>query len=108
MGGWISFLMARRIPEKMAGVVTIAAAPDFTEDGMWADWSEDQRETLMEEGQLALPSDYGEDMIVTRRMIEDGREQLVLRTPLEIARAGADAAGHGGCGCAHGGGDAPP
>jgi hypothetical protein len=60
----------------------------------------------MEEGQLALPSEYGEDMIVTRRMIEDGREHLVLRDAAE-PRAGADAAGHGGCGCAHGGGDAP-
>jgi pimeloyl-ACP methyl ester carboxylesterase len=66
MGGWISLLMAKRMPEKLAGLVTIAAAPDFTEDGMWDDWSEEQRETLMSEGQLALPSDYGEDMIVTR------------------------------------------
>ncbi|MCU4654893.1 alpha/beta hydrolase [Roseibacterium sp. SDUM158016] len=82
MGGWISFLMTRRIPGKIAGVVTIAAAPDFTEDGMWAEWSEDQRKACMEEGQVALPSEYGEDMIVTRRMIEDGREHLVLRTPL--------------------------
>jgi pimeloyl-ACP methyl ester carboxylesterase len=84
MGGWISLLMARRMPEKLAGLVTIAAAPDFTEDGMWDNWSEDQRETLMSEGQLALPSDYGEDMIITRRMIEDGRMQLVLRDPLAL------------------------
>jgi pimeloyl-ACP methyl ester carboxylesterase len=84
MGGWISLLMARRMPEKLAGLVTIAAAPDFTEDGMWDNWSEDQRETLMSEGQLALPSEYGEDMIITRRMIEDGRMQLVLRDPLAL------------------------
>jgi pimeloyl-ACP methyl ester carboxylesterase len=84
MGGWISLLMARRMPAKLAGLVTIAAAPDFTEDGMWDNWSEDQRETLMSEGQLALPSDYGEDMIITRRMIEDGRMQLVLRDPLAL------------------------
>jgi pimeloyl-ACP methyl ester carboxylesterase len=85
LGGWISLLMAKRLPGKLAGLVTIAAAPDFTEDGMWSDWSEEQRETLMEEGRLALPSDYGEDMIVTRRLIEDGRKQLVLRDPLEVA-----------------------
>jgi pimeloyl-ACP methyl ester carboxylesterase len=84
MGGWISLLMARRMPAKLAGLVTIAAAPDFTEDGMWDNWSEDQRETLMSEGQLALPSEYGEDMIITRRMIEDGRMQLVLRDPLAL------------------------
>jgi pimeloyl-ACP methyl ester carboxylesterase len=84
MGGWISLLMARRMPERIAGVVTIAAAPDFTEDGMWADWSESQRRACMDEGQVALPSEYGEDMIITRRMIEDGRKHLVLREPLAL------------------------
>jgi pimeloyl-ACP methyl ester carboxylesterase len=84
MGGWISLLLARRMQGKVAGLVTIAAAPDFTEDGMWSEWSEEQRKQCMEEGQVALPSEYGEDMIVTRRMIEDGREHLVLRAPLSL------------------------
>jgi pimeloyl-ACP methyl ester carboxylesterase len=84
MGGWISLLMAKRMPEKVAGLVTIAAAPDFTEDGMWAEWSEEQRHACMEEGQVALPSEYGEPMVITRRMIEDGRKQLVLRAPLAL------------------------
>ena len=84
MGGWISLLMTQRLGARVAGLVTIAAAPDFTEDGMWADWSEDQRRACMEQGQVALPSEYGEDMIVTRRMIEDGRRHLVLRSPLPL------------------------
>lgn len=84
MGGWISLLMTKRIPQKVAGLVTIAAAPDFTEDGMWAEWSEEQRKQCMEEGQVALPSEYGEDMIISRRMIEDGRDHLVLRAPLPM------------------------
>ena len=84
MGGWISLLMARRIPARVAGLVTIAGAPDFTEDGMWAEWSEEQRRHCMDRGQVALPSAYGEDMIVTRRLIEDGRDHLVLRAPLRL------------------------
>ena len=84
MGGWISLLLAKRMPERLAGLVTIAAAPDFTQDGIWANWSEDQRRICMEEGQVALPSDYGDPMIITRRMIEDGRDQLVLRHPLRL------------------------
>jgi pimeloyl-ACP methyl ester carboxylesterase len=84
MGGWISLLMTKSIPQKVAGLVTIAAAPDFTEDGMWAEWSEEQRKQCMEEGQVALPSEYGEDMIISRRMIEDGRDHLVLRAPLPM------------------------
>lgn len=84
MGGWISLLMARRNPERIAGLIGIAAAPDFTEDGFWASFSEDQRAEVMGQGQTALPSEYGEPMIVTKRMIEDGRKNLVLRSPLVI------------------------
>ncbi|MBO6604283.1 MAG: alpha/beta hydrolase [Roseicyclus sp.] len=84
MGGWIALLMARRHPERLAGLVTIAAAPDFTEDSMWAGFSDTQKAELAETGQVALPSEYGEPYIITRRLIEEGRDQLVLRAPLEI------------------------
>ncbi len=36
MGGWIALLLARALPARFAGFVGIAAAPDFTEDSMWA------------------------------------------------------------------------
>jgi len=84
MGGWIALLLARAAPERVAGMVTIAAAPDFTEDSMWAGFDESDRRRIMEEGQIALPSDYGEPYIITRRLIEDGRDHLVLRSPLDL------------------------
>ncbi len=84
MGGWIALLMAREIPGRVAGLVGIAAAPDFTEDGMWAAFSEAQRAELAEKGRIALPSEYGEPYIITRRLIEDGRRHLVLRAPLAL------------------------
>ncbi|WP_371169833.1 alpha/beta fold hydrolase [Aliiroseovarius sp. 2305UL8-7] len=84
MGGWQSLLLARARPERIAGLVTIAAAPDFTEDGYWAGFSEDQKTALDRDGFVTLPSDYDEDYIITRRLIEDGRDQLVLRTPLKL------------------------
>jgi pimeloyl-ACP methyl ester carboxylesterase len=84
MGGWISLLCARALPEHVAGLVTIAAAPDFTEDSMWAGFDANQRAALEAEGQVALPSDYGEPYIITKRLIDDGRAQLVLRDPLEL------------------------
>ena len=84
MGGWIALLLARAMPERVAGMVTIAAAPDFTEDSMWAGFDESDRRRIMEEGQIALPSDYGEPYIITRRLIEDGRDHLVLRSPLDL------------------------
>ncbi|MBM1219612.1 alpha/beta hydrolase [Ponticoccus sp. SC2-23] len=85
MGGWISLLLARAMPDRIAGLVTIAAAPDFTEDSMWAGFSDDQRVALETEGQVALPSDYGEPYIITRRLIEEGRSRLVLRDPLDLS-----------------------
>jgi pimeloyl-ACP methyl ester carboxylesterase len=84
MGGWISLLLARAMPERVAGLVTIAAAPDFTEDSFWDGWDEAARARLMAEGQVAVPSDYGDPYVITRRLIEDGRRQLVLRSPLHL------------------------
>ena len=85
MGGWIALLLARAVPERIAGLVGIAAAPDFTEDGMWAGFDENQRKQLLDAGQIALKSDYSDiPTIVTRRMIEDGRSHLVLRSPLHL------------------------
>lgn len=84
MGGWISLLTARVMPERIAGLVTIAAAPDFTEDGYWAGFSEDERATVMSKDQIAIPSDYGDPYIITRKLIEDGRENFVLRDSLHL------------------------
>ncbi len=84
MGGWISAILSGEIPEKIAGIVGIAAAPDFTEDSMWDGFSLDQRTDLMEKGQIKLPSDYDDPYTITRRLVEDGRENLVLRKPLSM------------------------
>jgi len=85
MGGWISLLLAKRIPQKITGLVGIAAAPDFTEDSMWSGFSEDQKNTILVDGQLALKSEYSDEpYIITKKLIEDGRNQLVLREPLDL------------------------
>lgn len=84
MGGWISLLVARAIPQRIAGLVGIAAAPDFTEDSMWANFSDAQKAELAM-GQVALPSDYSDGpYIITKRLIEEGRRRLVLRSPLHL------------------------
>ena len=84
MGGWQALLLAKKVPERIVGMVTIAAAPDFTEDGYWATFSDTQKAALAADGQIELPSDYMEPYIITRRLIEDGRNQLVLRSPLNL------------------------
>ncbi|CAM3195751.1 Pimeloyl-ACP methyl ester carboxylesterase [Paracoccus aminovorans] len=84
MGGWISLLLARAMPERLAGLVTIAAAPDFTEAGFWTGMDAGQREALLREGRVLRPSDYDEPYVITRRLIEDGRRHLVLDRPLAL------------------------
>lgn len=84
MGGWIALLIARKLPERVAGLVTIAAAPDFTEDSMWAGMNDIERAKLVREGRIFMPSDYDAPYTITHHLIEDGRDNLVLREPLEL------------------------
>ncbi|SLN50139.1 Alpha/beta hydrolase family protein [Aquimixticola soesokkakensis] len=84
MGGWISLLMTKRLGARVGGLVTIAAAPDFTEDGFWAGFTAEQRAELARTGRVLVPSDYDAPYPITKRLIEDGRNQLVLRTPLTL------------------------
>lgn len=83
MGGWIALLLARAMPEKVAGLMGLAAAPDFTEDGMWAAFSAEERATLRRQGRIEIPSEYSEDPYpITAILIEQGRQNLVLRAPI--------------------------
>ena len=84
MGGWIASILAKRLSARMAGFVGIAAAPDFTEDGFWASFSDDEKRKVMEEGVAYMPSAYGDPYAITKRLIEDGRNQLVLRASLPM------------------------
>ena len=75
-------ILAGWMPARIAGLVGVAAAPDFTEDAMWAAFDETQRRRLLAEGRIELASEYDEAPYpITRRLIEDGRQNLVLRAP---------------------------
>lgn len=85
MGGWIATLLAKKRAERIAGIVFIAPAPDFTERLMLPGFSEKQRKTLATEGRLELPSDYSDEPeIITRKLIEDGRRHLVMTGTVPI------------------------
>ena len=85
MGGWISLILCKEIPNKICGLVGIATAPDFTEDSMWASFTKIQQDHIIKNGYLELPSEYDDGpYIITKKLIEDGRNQLVLKNPLKI------------------------
>ena len=79
MGAWIMTLVADTLSRRLAGLVGIAAAPDFTEDLIWARLTPELREALERDGVIHLPSEYTESGTpVTLRLIEDGRAHRVL------------------------------
>jgi pimeloyl-ACP methyl ester carboxylesterase len=85
MGGWIMLLVALARPDRIAGLVGIAAAPDFTEDLMWLQMQEVTRARLLTEGVILQPSRYQDaPMEITRTLIEDGRRNLLLRGPIDL------------------------
>jgi pimeloyl-ACP methyl ester carboxylesterase len=81
MGGWIMLLAALARPEKVAGLIGIAAAPDFTDWG----YSDAQKAALREQGRLEEPSPYGDEpTITTRAFWESGERQKLLGAPIPI------------------------
>ncbi len=85
MGGWIAALLAREAPARVAALVGIAPAPDFTEELMWPQFNAEIRATIARDGVWFRPSEYGQAYPITRALIEDGKRQSVLSGPLDFA-----------------------
>ncbi|SJZ81846.1 hypothetical protein SAMN02745126_02412 [Enhydrobacter aerosaccus] len=85
MGGWLSLLAAQARRERMAGLVLIAAAPDFTERMLLKGLSPEERARLERDGRLERPSQYSpEPSVFTWKLIEEGRRHLLLDKPLAL------------------------
>ena len=90
MGGWMALLLARTLASRaggrasLAGLVLIAPAPDFTEDLMWKTFSPEVRREIETTGVWLRPSQYGEPYPITRALIEEGRNHLLLGSAIEV------------------------
>jgi len=90
MGGWMALLLAREIARRqfthatLAGLVLIAPAPDFTEELMWKSFSPDVRREIEAKGVWLRPSEYGDPYPITRHLIEEGRNHLMLGKAIEV------------------------
>ncbi|MBR1123457.1 alpha/beta hydrolase [Bradyrhizobium lablabi] len=90
MGGWMALLLARELargnagPASLAGLVLIAPAPDFTEALMWNNFAPDVRDEIMTRGVWHRPSQYGDPYPITRTLIEEGRNHLLLGSKIDV------------------------
>ncbi|QOZ30412.1 carboxylesterase [Bradyrhizobium sp. CCBAU 53421] len=92
MGGWMALLLAREIARRgnakarLAGLVLIAPAPDFTEELMWKGFSPEIRAEIETKGVWLRPSEYGDGSPypITRNLIEEGRNHLLLGSKIDV------------------------
>ena len=92
MGGWLAMLLARRLmrqdaqeAERIRGMILLAPAADMTEDLMWAQFPDEARGKIRQEGVLHVPSDYGDTPYpITLDLIEEGRNHLILEEGLDV------------------------
>jgi pimeloyl-ACP methyl ester carboxylesterase len=91
MGGWMALLLAREVAMRsmnatLAGLVLIAPAPDFTEELMWKGFSPEIRQEIEGKGVWMRPSEYGDGSPypITRALIEEGRQHLLLGGSIEV------------------------
>jgi pimeloyl-ACP methyl ester carboxylesterase len=85
MGGWIATLAALKRPARIAGLMLIAPAADFTEELIWKNMPEDVRREVTERGVWYRPSAYDQNPYpISRALIEDGRKHLILGGPISL------------------------
>ena len=88
MGGWLALLLVRELRRRAkagavsapaVGLVLIAPAIDFTEELMWKNFSPEVKREILQNGAWQRPSQYSEAPYpITRGLIEDGRNHLLL------------------------------
>ena len=90
MGGWMALLLARELARRAASraslkaLVLIAPAPDFTEELMWKGFSPEARRQIETTGVWLRPSEYGDPYPITRKLIDEGRNHLLLGGAIEV------------------------
>jgi pimeloyl-ACP methyl ester carboxylesterase len=91
MGGWLALLLAKRLRaedpsafRRISGMVLIAPATDMTQDLMWDEFGQSEKQELEQTGIYLQPSKYGEAYAITGKLLADGMQHLVLRDRLNF------------------------
>ncbi len=81
MGGWIGLHAALRRPDRVAALLGIAAAPDFTE---WGFANADEKEVLLRDGRIEMLRPDGSAWLRTRDFWQSGQELRLLEAPIAL------------------------
>lgn len=85
MGGWLMLLAALARRDRVAGLLGLAAAPDFTEELIYPQLSDEQRREILVNGRTGIrENEIDPPSPVTRGLIEDGRQHLLLQGPIGL------------------------
>ena len=84
MGGWVALLAAMARPERMAGLVLVNPAQDFTERLMWPSLPDHVRQAILRDGEATITEPGLGEYVLTARMFEEARDWLLLDAPIAI------------------------
>ena len=90
MGAWIALRVVAELREagktdRMAGLVLVAPAPDFTSRLMEPAFSAQQHEEMVSHGRILEPTPYSDEPnVITQQLIDDGRANTVLAPGLRV------------------------
>jgi pimeloyl-ACP methyl ester carboxylesterase len=98
MGAWLMLLATLARPERIAALLGLACAADFTDYLLWDRLDETLRERLRRERVITLPSPYGEPYVIAMNLIEEAarhrlldRPELPIHCPARLIHGMADA-----------------
>lgn len=81
MGGWLAFHAALRRPQRVAAVLGIAAAPDFTDWG----FSAEEKKVLADTERLERANPYGPEPSITHLAFwQSGAAHRLLYSPIDL------------------------
>lgn len=85
MGGWIGLLCAIDLKSRVKGYVGLAAAPDFTKELCWDQYSDEIKETLRRDGVYYEPCDYGDEpYAMTMTLLQEGNDHLIMDKAIDL------------------------
>lgn len=85
MGGWVALLLALARPERIAGLVLVNPAQDFTERLMWPGLQDHVRQAIVRDGEALIVEEGLGEYVLTRNMFEEARNWLLLDGAVEVA-----------------------